>query len=177
MADGRWAPWYDHDDVTQAPYGDETTYRLGADWLGDRPVEDWGCGRGWARRHLRGPYTGVDGTPSRWADVVADLTVYRSVTPALFMRHVLEHNDDWRTILANAIGSFTDRMFLAVFSPPGHTAKIHTDDLGAGEIPVWSIAHDDLAAVLDGHHVDWTHEEVVSATFYGREQVWRLSRS
>jgi hypothetical protein len=99
-------------------YGVVWTYVLGMHYLEDVAlVEDWGCGCAFSRRFRRGAYRGIDGSPSRWTDHVADLETYRSQTPGLFMRHVLEHNPNWRTILANALTSFTERMVLITFMP------------------------------------------------------------
>lgn len=100
------------------PFGDSTTYQLGAEFIGELPVEDWGCGLGWYRRFAQGPYCGVDGPRSVHADKVADLREYRSQTPALFMRRVFEYNPfEWQIILDNAVASFTHRMVLVIFTP------------------------------------------------------------
>jgi len=48
---------------------------------------------------------------------VVDLVAYRSHVPGVFMRHVLEHNDEWARILDNAVASFTERMALILFTP------------------------------------------------------------
>jgi hypothetical protein len=123
---GKWAPWYNKKRLTQERYGDDDiAYQLGADWLRDLHVEDWGCGRGWFRKfipeHL---YTGIDGTASPFADIVVDLTEYRSTTEGIFLRGVLEHNDEWRTILDNALASATKRIFIAIFTPNGQGEEI-----------------------------------------------------
>lgn len=120
---GQWAVWNATDEPV--PYGLSPTYEFGAAWLADcATVEDWGCGRGWLST-LVGPdrYRGVDGSPSRFASVVADLTEYRSTVPGIFMRHVLEHNDDWRTILDNAAASAQERLFIALFTPTMRTTR------------------------------------------------------
>jgi len=100
-------------------YGAEKSYIQGMDWLKDCDmVEDWGCAlcysRNYRNRHDKKGYRGIDGTPGK-ADVVADLSLYRSLTDGLFMRHILEHNLDWRIILNNALMSFTSRMSLIMF--------------------------------------------------------------
>lgn len=111
---GKW-------DYTQshhpAAYGDDTTYRMGGDFLRGLAVEDWGCGLGWFRKFHEGPYLGIDGSKSDVSDVVGDLTGRISPTEGLFMRHVLEHNRNWGVILKNAVRSFQKRMVVVVFTP------------------------------------------------------------
>lgn len=102
---GRWDHIYEGVDAP-IPYGDTTTYKIGADFLrGCTTIEDWGCGAGWFRTCISADstYIGVDGSVSRFADRVADLENYQSRTDGLFMRHVLEHNYAWRKVLVNAV--------------------------------------------------------------------------
>ena len=93
------------------PYGDTTSYAIGAAWLAECAlIEDWGCGPGWLRTLLPvDRYRGIDGTASPCCDVVVDLIAYRSAVLWIFMRHVLEHNEAWSQILDNAVASFTER--------------------------------------------------------------------
>lgn len=112
---GKWDDWH----TTVKPFGEPTSYSLGADWLGPcESIEDWGAGAGYLSK-LIDPirYTGIDGSPGPCTTVIADLTTYRSQTSGLFMRHVLEHNFEWKKILDNALSSFTERMFLVLFTP------------------------------------------------------------
>jgi hypothetical protein len=170
---GLWDRWY-QDLVEPAPYGDTTTYHLGADWLKDcETVEDWGCGKGWLRTLIEpGRYVGVDGSVTPFADVVADLAEYRSATPGLFMRHVLEHNDRWADILDNAAASFTQRMALIIFTPlVRHTRQIAwSDDPGVPDIAF------NLSDLTNRFGCDWTHETLATNTQYGAETVFRLAR-
>lgn len=140
---GRWGKWYA--DGAPQPYADETTYRIAEQWLAGLDVEDWGCGYGWFRHHHRGGYLGVDGTAG-FADVVADLTEYRSETPGLLLRHVLEHDTDWPKILDNAAASATEVLVVVVFTPKSDVCEQvgWTDDLG---VPDLTIPHQELTAV------------------------------
>lgn len=105
-------------------YGQEKSYILGMKWLERCSlVEDWGCGPAYAKRYREGDYRGIDGSPG-FADRVADLSIYKSMVPGLFMRGVLEHNHDWRQILQNALESFTDRMFLMLYRPLQDREKV-----------------------------------------------------
>ncbi|MPZ20855.1 MAG: hypothetical protein GEV06_23545 [Luteitalea sp.] len=62
-------------------------------------------------------YRGIDGTALPFCDEVVDLVQYRSTVPGIFMRHLLEHNDDWARVLDNALASLTERMVLDLSSP------------------------------------------------------------
>lgn len=114
---GKWDGW--HNTKKPRAFGNTASYALGAEWLADcELVEDWGCGSGWMTQFIPPErYRGVDGSESPFAEVTADLTKYRSEVPGIFMRHVLEHNYRWSDVLDNALASFTERMFLVLFTP------------------------------------------------------------
>lgn len=98
-------------------YGSEASYQAGMEWL--KPcslVEDWGCGPAYSKKYREGSYIGIDGTEG-FCDKVADLRTYKSEVPGIFMRHVLDHNEQWQSILENAIESFQERMSLIFFTP------------------------------------------------------------
>ena len=105
--------------VAPSAYGSDDTYRIGMDFLAGLDVEDWGCGTSYAKYFQvgGGRYTGIDGSWSRFVNIHVDLRKYRSKTPGLFMRHVLEHNPDWSDVFSNAIASFQRRMVLVLFTP------------------------------------------------------------
>lgn len=103
-------------------FGDETTYQLGMAWLSDcKTVEDWGAGMAFARKFVvpGQEYTAIDGhhTSDRFVDHIADLREWQSRPDGIFMRHILEHNRDWRVILDNALESFQQKMALIMFTP------------------------------------------------------------
>lgn len=172
---GKWTDYY-RDLSAPRPYDDETTYQLAADFLSDvELVEDWGCGSGGFRPFCRVAYRGVDGSPSKFADVVADLETYRSDVPAVMMRGVLEHNYRWRPILGNAIASFREKMCLVLFTPfAGTTREIGYDhDFGVPDI---AFARDDIVAMLAP--LEWSSEEnIATGTQYGVEQVFYLRKA
>ena len=71
--EGKWADWYQGVEKPW-PYGDTTTYEIGAAWLdGCALIEDWGCGAGWLRT-LAPPdrYRGIDGTSSPFCHEVVE---------------------------------------------------------------------------------------------------------
>jgi hypothetical protein len=172
---GKWAAWY-RELEGPWPYGDTTSYEIGAAWLA-RCVrtEDWGCGAGWLRTLLPPDrYRGLDGTASPCCDEVVDLVAYRSRTPGLFMRHVLEHNYEWARILDNALASFTERMVLILFTPE----RAATEEIAfRSDIGVPDIAFR-LADITDRfpRSVTYTMQRIPSATQYGVETILLLER-
>jgi hypothetical protein len=141
---GRWSPWYNQPDPPR-PYGDTTTYRIAEQWLAGLPVEDWGCGYGWYKTIHDGDYLGIDGTPG-YADIVTDLVTYRSETPGLLLRHVLDHNVDWYDILTNAADSCTHTLVVILFVPP--TRDDTTTLIGWNRqlgVPDLALPHDTIA--------------------------------
>ena len=172
----RWAPWYDAA-TEQRPYvvdEDDTTYRAAADWLAGLAVQDWGCGYGWFGLMHTGPYVGIDGTRSRWCETVADLAEYRSSTPGLMLRHVLEHEPRWARVLDNAVASFTERMCLVLFTPLGDRTTVLAEDVGGLGVPDISFRLGDITDRLAGCR--WSVETVPTATAYGVETVLRVEK-
>lgn len=168
---GKWEPYYR--DVTEPQaFSDSPTYTLASEWVADcETVEDWGCGLGWMRHFIdAGRYVGVDGSASRFADVVTDLASRDSQPDGIVMRHVLEHNDDWRPILENALRSFRRRFALVVFTPFADT----THEIGRTDVPVISFAKNDLTSLFAG--LDWTEQQISTDSQYGTETVFYISR-
>ena len=175
---GHWDQHYKHVTSPQ-PYAETATYAMAAHWLARCSlVEDWGCGLGWARKFF-GPdqYIGLDGSDSRFCDKQVDLVHYMSVPPVagILMRHVIEHNNDWDMVLANALDSFTDRMCLVLFTP----LDIVTHQLAWEHeygVPTISFALSDLVTLFDKAGVHWEHETLPTDSHYGEETVIRLSK-
>jgi hypothetical protein len=172
---GKWTAWYQNSQEPW-PYGDTTSYEIGATWLaGCTLTEDWGCGTGWLRTVLPlGRYRGIDGTASAGCDAVVDLVEYRSTVPGIFLRHVLEHNYAWERILDNAVASFTERMVLILFTPERPVTE--TIDFRA-DIGVPDIAFR-LADLTERFPPDVTYtvHRILSATQYGSETILLLER-
>jgi len=176
---GRWTAAYEKAKTSQA-YGDATTYIMGAEFLRDLFVEDWGCGLGYFRNFIpRELYRGVDGSHSPFADVLVDLRTFRSNTPGLFMRHVLEHNPCWEEILVNAVNSFTKRMVLVLFTPwqdqtrvltvGEFTPGVHIPDIGFAPHDIWKhFQTPDLSVEF---------KSVQTATQYGIEHLFLVDRT
>jgi SAM-dependent methyltransferase len=166
---GRWQ----YGNAAPFPYGDDVTYRKGLAFLdGHGTIEDWGAGTGYARRFVtQSTYRALDGSPSLDVDRVVDLRTYHSDADCIFMRHVLEHNPDWRRILENALRSFRRRMVLVVFTP--FAAETHEIASWHG-IPDLAFRKEDLVAQFGG--LAWREETVDSNTEYLREHVFYLER-
>lgn len=168
---GKWNRWYSLIDPGQPePYGDSPTYQLAADHVQGLDVADWGCGKGWLRRFVPpNRYRGIDGSCSPFADEVADLAEYRTPSPAIVLRHVLEHDPRWREILTNAATAAAQRLVVVLFTPTGpETRQIAwNDDPG---VPDLSFAVADLLEILHAWAVD-VREFESPATQYGVETI------
>jgi SAM-dependent methyltransferase len=168
MVDG-----WNYADKDQLPYDEETSYRKGISFLDGRgKIEDWGCGTAFAKRFVsQSEYVGIDGSVSKYVDVVADLQHYASDTECIFMRHVLEHNWGWRSILRNAVNSFRHRMALVVFTPFGDSEMKLLDQDG---IPDLALNKTEVLSYFNGLSV--TEERIQSNTQYGEETIFYIER-
>ena len=168
MAD-RW----DYRDQEQFAYDEDSSYRLGMAFLdGHGTIEDWGCGTAYAKRFVASsPYIGVDGSGSDYCDVKADLQDYHSVTDCIFMRHVLEHNWGWRSILRNAVDSFRYRMVLIVFTPFQEDERKLYEQEG---IPDLSLVKAEVLGYFAGLEV--TEQVIESKTEYGTETLFFVEK-
>lgn len=112
------APWKP---ALQHPlYATTKTYLLAAEWLRNcETVSDWGGGSGFFQSCLPPSvhYTLVDGTVQATDQVLADLTTYHEPSDGILLRHVLDINAEWRTILRNAIAAFRERLLVITYTP------------------------------------------------------------
>jgi hypothetical protein len=171
---GKWNRRY-AELVEPRRYGDDRTYALGAFYLRDCAlVEDWGCGSGWLRRYVDSArYRGVDGSLTPFADVIADLTNYRSSADGVFLRHVIEHNLEWERILQNAVLSFERKLVLILFTPlDDHThVKSYCPEIGVPDI---AFDERDITRWFGG--LRWRRRTVSSDTLYGCETIYYVRR-
>jgi hypothetical protein len=172
---GKGTGWY-WDLEEPWPYGETTSYKIGASWLASCALtEDWGCGAGWLRTLIPPEqYRGIDGSASPVCDEMVDLVSYRSSVPGIFMRHVLEHNYQWDRILENALASFRERMVLILFTPE----RSMTEEIGwtpGLDVPDIAFRFDDIIDRLPAD-VTYTVRRIPSATQYGCETIFLLER-
>ena len=170
--------WKDMMQARSKAYGPTLTYKMGAEFLAGMPlIEDWGCGRGYFRKLVQpGRYRGIDGTAGPLVDEVVDLVTYRSAVPAIFMRHVIEHNYEWKTILANALSSFEQRFCLILFTPftDGPTTNIAKRPF-LKVVPDLSFNREEFRAAIQGVHASITTVETPRSQ-YGIEHVIKMTR-
>ena len=139
---------------------------------GHGTIEDWGCGTAYAKRFVASShYVGVDGSGSDYCDVKADLQDYHSDTDCIFMRHVLEHNWGWRSILRNAVDSFRYRMVLIVFTPFQEDERKLYEQEG---IPDLSLVKAEVLGYFAGLEV--TEQVIESKTEYGTETLFFVEK-
>ena len=163
---GKW----NYGSSPQFAYGDETSYKKAIEFLdGPHKIEDWGCGTAWAKKFVKqGRYIGIDGTWSKHCDLVADLRTYKSEAEAILIRHILEHNWEWKKILENALASYQKKLCLILFTP----FDTETRSIGTswGTVPDLSFNKEEILELLAGH--PFTEESLRTATQYGVEHIF-----
>lgn len=125
-------------------YGQDLSYELAADWLkGCAEVADWGCGGGRFKTFLPASvrYIGIDGTPQQAASVIADLAVCSRPSDGILLRHVVDNTPAWRSVLRNAMASFTRRLVVVTYTPDVNITRIDRVESGW---PVWHFNPSDL---------------------------------
>jgi hypothetical protein len=172
---GKWDEWYkgtSTSDMGAFRYGDTETYRLAAAFLADmEEVEDWGCGLGGFKRFCLTKYIGVDGSKTPIADKIVDLCKYRSSVDGIMMRHVLEHNPDWRLILEGAVASCRKKLCLILFTTFSETTRQIADNKQFGvDVPDISFSKTDIESFLSGHK--FKQVSLRTPTQYGIEHVY-----
>lgn len=171
---GKWDRVY-HDLATERLWGDETTYRLAAEFLADLDlVEDWGCGSGGFRYFCKTKYVGVDGSATPFADRIVDLCNYTSSADGILLRHVLEHNLEWEDILRNAVRSFQKKLCIILFTPFGRKTRAISYNPAIDVVNI-SFRKDDIVRHLSGCR--WSLEEGIrTGSYYEVEHIFFVSR-
>jgi glycosyltransferase involved in cell wall biosynthesis len=160
--------------------GCDTTYKRGATYLaGVGQVEDWGCGTAYFKRFIpAGCYRGIDNDPSTARDLAADLAEYKSAADGIFLRHIIEHDLRWLSILRNALASFQRRMVLVVSTPFTRATEEHrriASPLRGDLLPEIRFCRGDLVREFRG--VAFRLEEnVATDSPHGREHIFYLSK-
>jgi hypothetical protein len=184
MAD-KWNEWYkdlDINDPGSFRYGDTITYELGYNFLQNcDKIEDWGCGAGGFKRFFLNEnlkkYIGVDGSKTPFSDVKTDLTNYCSNVDGIFMRHVLEHNYEWKLILENACKSFKKKMCLVLFTPFSDQTKEIAHNLKHGvDVPDLSFDKNELIKLFEIHNIKYELTTINTNTGYNAEHIFFLNK-
>jgi hypothetical protein len=179
---GKWDKLYGTLPVSEPAilYGDPTTYLIAASFFADvEEVEDWGCGAGGFRYFcLSSRYVGLDGSRTPFADKIVDLCKYRSIAQGIVLRHVLEHNYDWQSILSGAVQSFSKKLCLILFTPFSEQTK----DISSNriiDVPDLSFRRDDIERHFDG--LTWRLlANLKTNSQYAQEHVylvWRATKA
>ena len=180
----KWNKWYENitiDDVCFR-YGNTETYDLGYTFLKEcKTIEDWGCGIGGFKTRFEkenvNNYIGVDGSKTPFADIKADLTTYISNVDGIFMRHILEHNYDWKTILENACKSFTHKMCLVLFTPFSNETKEIAHNMNYGvDVPDLSLSKNEIINIFDKYNIKHTLITMNTQTQYNIEHIFYLTK-
>jgi hypothetical protein len=181
----KWNDWYKNlslDLCGSFRYGETITYELGYIYLQDcDKIEDWGCGAGGFKRFFvndnTNKYIGIDGSKTPFADIKTDLTTYSSNVDGIFMRHVLEHNYDWKLILENTCKSFTKKMCLVLFTPfSDETIQIAHNLQNGVDVPDISFDKNELINIFEKYHINYELSTLTTQTGYNIEHVFYLQK-
>jgi hypothetical protein len=185
MAD-KWNTWYKDlslKDQGSFRYGDTETYKLGYNFLKlCNKIEDWGCGVGNFKKFFTGEnlnkYVGIDGSNTPFSNIKVDLIKYTSKVDGIFMRHVLEHNYEWKRILKNACKSFTNKMCLILFTPFTKKTMEIAHNLKHGvDVPDISFSKKDLISIFEKYNIKYELFTINSNTGYNIEHIFYLSKN
>jgi hypothetical protein len=175
----KWDSYYESLDSPDH-YGDTPSYEMGVDFLSSCDVvEDWGCGKGWFE-HLVGDafqVIALDGSATPFADKVVDLESYVSSVDGIFMRHVLEHNYNWKKILENALASFKKRFFLAIFTPMSDGDEaVQLAFVPGYEVPDLSLPESVVEDLIEESGSSFSKSSFKSNVAYGVETVYEIQK-
>ena len=158
---GLWNNVYENEAVNFGiMYGDDYTAKLASEWLNQdsiTTIEDWGCGYGGFKNFIapHQTYIGVDGSNTPFADKIVDLSMYETQVDAIHLRHVIEHNQNWKIILENFLSGFTKKAVLTLFTPfmaETTTVAAYENWRGTGTTMVdISLSYDELMSIISKH--------------------------
>jgi len=178
---GKWNEEYvgiEDNPGRQNLYGDTPSYKIGADFLSDcKQIEDWGCGAGGFKKYRELGYTGIDGSKTPYASKQVDLTRYKSNTDGIFMRHVLEHNENWEDILVNALRSARKKVCLIIFTPLGTRTRIIANEVISGiDVPDISFKKTDLIEIIEPFGTFKYQKITKGRTQYFEEHIFEITK-
>jgi len=174
----KWNFWYkDLKKIDDSFYGGNSTYVKASEFLKDMgEVEDWGCGKCGFKKYFTGKYIALDGSYNKFIDKIVDLETYCSNVESILIRHVLEHNYNWKNILENACKSFQKKMCLILFTPfADKTTQIFYHD--SMKVPDLSLSKDELIEIFKKFKIEWTLEEnIETKSMYKIEHAFYLTK-
>lgn len=182
---GRWDQYY-QGWPERKMYADPKTAEMAGEFLRIPEIldiEDWGCGFGGFEDYVGEwqHYIGIDGSKTPYASKIEDLVHYRSTVDAIHLRHVLEHNEEWKAILNNFLESFQKRGVLTIFTPMNKGQKkvrVYEDFDGLGRmIDVW-FGEGEIEGLIR-QHPNITVEAIYgieSKSQYGAEYMFLLEK-
>lgn len=163
------------------------------DDLSIRNMEDWGAGSCISAKYVRADidYEGIDGADISldvpYKITKRDLTKYTSSVDAILMKHVLEHNPAWETVLDNVCKSFTKKAVIVLFTPLNEDDKDETikftysaynDKNELVKVPDLSLSKKKFINVLGKYKdITYTEETVNSDSAYKKDTFFYLSRN
>ena len=174
---GKWDGWYKSLPKTPGSfqYGDTLTYALAAKFLEDcTDVEDWGVGGGGFLRH-RPDAIGVDGSDTQFAQKkYVDLRTYTSQVEGVHIRHIFEHNYNWKDILQNAVQSATKKLAITMFIPliKDSTKELAHNAKHGVDVPDMAINEKDfMDVILKMNPINIHREKFFTKTGYNQEEI------
>jgi len=136
-------------------------------------IEDWGCGNCVLKKYVESKkiYVGVDGSDTGYQDKIQDLEKYTTNVDAIYMQHVLEHNQEWEKIFRNLLQSFKYKAVLVLFTPFTEETKVLTHNTLKSknnygqQIQVNDIAFckKDLVKIIEEYNIEWFSEENIKS--------------
>ena len=94
------------------------------------------------------------------------------------MRHVIEHNYEWRKILNNACKSFKKKMCLILFTPlrDDSTLEIAHNLKHGVDVPDLSFKRNDLFEIFEKYNITYDFETLNTSTGYNIEHIFYLNK-
>lgn len=181
---GLWDKTY-HKKRPRHVYHDPASAKVAGGFLNLKQImtiEDWGCGQGGFEKYIgkHQKYIGIDGSKTQYADIFADLENYTSSVDAIHMRHVLEHNPNWTSILRNSLRSFCKRMVLTLFTPYQNETRViarwpNFNETGVEMVDI-GFARNDI--IRHFSEVNWfSIENIKTDTHYRVEHMFFLEKN
>lgn len=179
---GKWNERYKNlNPAAPEAYGDQITYEIAAQFLSDCvTIEDWGCGSGGFLKY-RPDAIGVDGSDTVFAKKkFIDLRNYTSDPDGIHLRHVLEHDNGWKEILANALASAKKKLLITMFVVPTEgTTKVVAQGGATGvsdEVITLRISRKEFMDIIYGAKVKSVESQLLKTTScYGTEEVFYIT--